>query len=57
MAPVAAVGVAGGEVGVDAGGDVGAGVEVVPPVPLPPQATNSTASIKLHKASGDQREK
>ena len=57
MAPVAAVGVAGGEVGVDAGGDVGAGVEVVPPVPLPPQATSSTASIKLHKASGDQREK
>jgi hypothetical protein len=51
MAPVAAVGDAGGDVG------VGTGVEAVPPVPLPPQATSRTAKIRLHDASTDQRVK
>ena len=52
MAPVAAVVDAGGEVGVEVGGDVGTGVgvDVVPLVPLPPQATSRTARIRLHKA-------
>ena len=57
--PVAAVDDEGGVVGVDAGGDVGTGVgvDVVPLVPLPPQATSRTASNRLHIASADQRVK
>ena len=53
-AVMAPVGVVDGDVGVAAvvGVDVGAGVgvEVVPLVELPPQATSRTARIKLHKA-------
>ena len=45
MAPVVAVGVAGGDVGVGTG--VGVDVDVVPP----PQATSRTARIRLHIAS------
>ena len=50
MAPVAALGEVdvGARVGVDVGADVG--VDVVPLVELPPQATNRTARIRLHKA-------
>jgi hypothetical protein len=57
MAPVAAVGDADGVVGVDVGGvvGVGTGVDVVPLVLLPPQATSKTARIRLHIASADQR--
>jgi hypothetical protein len=46
MAALGGAGVAGGDVGV---GD-GVGVEVVPLVPPPPQATSRTARIRLHKA-------
>lgn len=55
MAPVAAGGDAGRVVGVDVG--VGTGVDVVPPVPLPPQATSRIAKIRLHDASAGQRVK
>lgn len=59
MAPVAAGGDAGGVVGARVGVDVdvGTGVDVVPPVPLPPQATSRIAKIRLHDASADQRVK
>ena len=57
MAPDAAVGDADGVVGVDVGGvvGVGTGVDVVPLVLLPPQATSRTARIRLHIASVDLR--
>jgi len=51
MAPLAALGEVdvGARVGVDVGADVG--VDVVPLVELLPQATSSTTSIRLLKAS------
>ena len=51
MAAVVWVGVAGGDVGVGTGVGVEVvGVEVVPLVPPPPQATSRTARIRPHKA-------
>ena len=57
MAPFAAVGDVGdgARVGVDVG--TGVGVDVLPLVLLPPQATSRTARIRLHIASADHRVK